>query len=58
MTHGAEFGNETVKVVCAGPRHAKCHGVGSSNGDFNVAGEIPVRHFGDAIFEVGDVAVE
>jgi hypothetical protein len=56
--HGAKFGYETVKVLGARTGHAKRHGVRSSNGDFNVAGEIPVEHFGHAIVEVGDVAVE
>ena len=56
--HGTQFGDETVKVLGARPGHAKRHGVRSSNGDFNVAGEVPVEHFGHAIVEVGDVAVE
>jgi len=35
------------------------HGVGSTGADFDVAGrEIPVEHFGNAVVEIGDVAVQ
>jgi len=57
--HGTKFGYETVKVVGARLRHVKRHCVRSSGVDFNVArGGVPVEHFGHAIIEVGDVAVE
>lgn len=56
--HGAELGNEAVQVAGAGLGHAKRHGVRSSEGDFHVARGVPVKHFGHAVVEVGNEAVE
>src|SRR5215213_5595326 len=57
--HGTEFGRETPNVLSARPGHLERHGVRSSGVDFDLSrGEIPVKHFGHAIAEVGDVAVE
>src|SRR5829696_865175 len=57
--HGTKFGPETAKVVGARPGHLERHGVRPSGVEFDVPrGEVPVEHFGHAIVEVGDVAVE
>jgi len=57
--HGTKSGRETAKVLGARPGHLERHGVRPSGVDFDVPrGEVPVEHFGHAIVEVGDVAVE
>ncbi len=56
--HGTDFGDESMKVIGARSRDAKRHGVRSANRDFNVAREIPVENFGDAIVAVGNKTVE
>src|SRR6058998_3353241 len=49
----------TSKVLGARPGHLERHGVRPSGVDFDVARvDVPVEHFGHAIVEVGDVAVE
>jgi len=57
--HGAKFGPETAKVLGARPGHLERHGVRPSGVEFDVPRSgVPVEHFGHAIVEVGDVAVE
>jgi hypothetical protein len=57
--HGTKSGREIAKVLGARPGHLESHGVRPSGVDFDVSrGEVPVEHFGHAIVEVGDVAVE
>src|SRR3954470_22419363 len=57
--HGTKSGDETAKVLGARPGHLERHGVRPSGVNFDVArGEIPVEHFGHAIIEVRDIAVE
>jgi hypothetical protein len=57
--HGTKSGRETTEVLGARPGHLERHGVRTSGVDFDVPrGEVPVEHFGDAIVEVGDVAIE
>jgi diaminopimelate decarboxylase len=57
--HGTKFGPETAKVLGAPLGHFERHGVRPSGVEFDVPrGEVPVEHFGDAIIDVGDVAVE
>lgn len=57
--HGTESGRETAKVLGARPRHLKRHRVRPPGVDFDFTrGEVPIEHFGHAIVEIGDVAVE
>ena len=57
--HGTKTGRETAKVLGARLGHLECHGVRPSCVDFDVPRvEVPVEHFGHAIVEVCDVAVE
>jgi hypothetical protein len=57
--HGAKFGSETAKVLGARPGHLECLGVRPSGAEFDVPRSgVSVEHFGHAIIEVGDVAVE
>lgn len=57
--HGPKFGRETAQVLGARPGYLERHGIRASGVDFDVPrGEVPVEHFGHAIVEIGDVAIE
>src|SRR5438094_2458035 len=57
--HGTKFGPESAEVLGARPGHLERHGIRPPSVEFDVARvEVPVEHFGHAIVEVGDVAVE
>jgi hypothetical protein len=57
--HSTKSGRKTAKVLGARLGHLERHGVCPSGADFDVSGvHVPVEHFGHAIAEVSDVAVE
>ena len=57
--HGTKSGREAAEVLGARLGHLERHRVRPAGVDFDVSrGEVPAEHFGHAIVEVGDVAVE